>query len=242
MMQDCSEPPFTTDKDKRLPKGINIIGTERLSAPNMNDVSVSEQVLPSDKSSENVDSASSCTCWSYIFIPHMLTKRFQKWLDNYNSDESNTVKQPFFIHQTYRYHYKDKEKQQGVRKTLVPTVSGLVFLQGSVRNIVAFLKENFPHYHLVKDCSRRLPATIPDSVMRPFMCVSKTQPERITFLRDPFEKFARDHVKLRVLTGVFKGYEGYIIRIDRDRQLVFDFGGLAVAIRGVHNEDFEVVE
>ena len=27
-----------------------------------------------------------------------------------------------------------------------------------------------------------------------------------------------------------------------DRQLVFDFGGYAVAIRGVHKEDFEVVE
>ncbi len=32
------------------------------------------------------------------------------------------------------------------------------------------------------------------------------------------------------------------VRIDRDRQLVFDFGGRAVAIRGVHKEDFEVVE
>ena len=49
-------------------------------------------------------------------------------------------------------------------------------------------------------------------------------------------------MKLRVLSGPFKDYEGYIVRIDRDRQLVFDFGGIAVAIRGVHNEDFEVVE
>lgn len=49
-------------------------------------------------------------------------------------------------------------------------------------------------------------------------------------------------MKLRVLSGPFKDYEGYIVRIDRDRQLVFDFGGIAVAIRGVHKEDFEVVE
>ena len=55
-------------------------------------------------------------------------------------------------------------------------------------------------------------------------------------------KFAKDHVKLRVLTGLFKGLEGYIVRIDRDRQLVMEFAGYAVAIRGVHNEDFEVVE
>jgi transcription antitermination factor NusG len=54
--------------------------------------------------------------------------------------------------------------------------------------------------------------------------------------------FAKDHVKLRVLTGPFKDYEGYIIRIDRNRQLVFDFAGRAVALRGVHQEDFEVAE
>ena len=69
----------------------------------------------------------------------------------------------------------------------------------------------------------------------------RNNPERVTFLRDPFEKFARDHVKLRVLTGIFAGYEGYIVRIDRDRQLVFDFGGHAVALRGIHKEDFEEV-
>lgn len=63
-----------------------------------------------------------------------------------------------------------------------------------------------------------------------------------SFLHDSFEKIVKDHVKLRVLTDPFTGYEGYIVRIDRDRQLVFEFGGYAVAIRGVHNEDFEVVE
>lgn len=77
--------------------------------------------------------------------------------------------------------------------------------------------------------------------MQPFMNVMKAHPERVTFLRDPFEKFVEGRVKLRVLTGPFKGYEGYIIRIDRDRQLVFDFGGYAVAISGVHQEDFEEV-
>lgn len=78
--------------------------------------------------------------------------------------------------------------------------------------------------------------------MCPFMNVSRIHPERLTFLREPLEKFAKDHVRLRVLTGPFQGYEGYIVRIQRNRQLVFDFGGCALAISGVHNEDFEVVE
>ena len=66
--------------------------------------------------------------------------------------------------------------------------------------------------------------------------------ERVTFLRDPFVKFAKDHVKLRVLTGIMAGQVGYVVRILKNRQLVMDFGGYAVAINNVHNEDFEIAE
>ena len=52
----------------------------------------------------------------------------------------------------------------------------------------------------------------------------------------------KDHVKLRVLTGVLRGQEGYVVRILRDRQLVMEFGGYAVAISNVHREDFEIAE
>ena len=85
-------------------------------------------------------------------------------------------------------------------------------------------------------------ATIADSLMRPFMKIMSEEPERVTFLRDPFVKFAKDHVKLRVLTGVLRGQEGYVVRILCDRQLVMEFGGYAVAISNVHREDFEIAE
>lgn len=132
-------------------------------------------------------------------------------------------------------------KLGGVKRIVRPTISGLVFLQGTTTDLRAFLKDRYPLLHLVTDRCRGIPASIPHTIMRPFMTVLRTEPERVTFLRDPFERFARDRVKLRVLTGIFKGCEGYIVRIDRDRQLVFDFGGYAVAIRGVHREDFEEV-
>lgn len=179
------------------------------------------------------------TSWSYLFLQHMAAKNFLKWLKRYNKERGH---QPFFIHQTYRYCYKNEAEKKGVKKILEPSVSGLVFLQGTVKGIQEFLKQYFPQYHLVNDCSTGKPASIRDTIMQPFMNVMHTHPEQITFLRDPFEKFSRDHVKLRVLTGPFAGYEGYIVRIDRDRQLVFDFGGYAVALRGVHNEDFEEVK
>lgn len=39
----------------------------------------------------------------------------EKWLEKFNADEKNT-KQPYFIHKTLRYSYKDEEKQQGVKR------------------------------------------------------------------------------------------------------------------------------
>lgn len=237
MTQDCLDSPSTADASRRLPKGIHVIGAENLSDPSV------EGISRRKRTETKKDPSTDPTSWSYLYILHMAVKGLQDWLDAYNAKEQNKPhQQPYFIHKTFRYSYKDEEKQKGVKKTLQQSVSGLVFLQGTVRDLQAFLKTHFPQYHLVNNRSLGRPASISDSIMQPFMNVMKTHPEQVTFLRDPFEKFARDHVLLRVLTGPFRGYEGYIIRIDRDRQLVFDFGGIAVAIRGVHKEDFEVVE
>ena len=233
MTQDCLDSPSTADVSKRLPKGIHVTGAEKLSDPSV------EGMSRRKRTEKKEDPSTDPTSWSYLFILHMAVKGLEKRLKDFNADET---KQPFFIHKTFRYSYKDKERQQGVKKTLEQSVSGLVFLQGTVKSLQEFLKTHFPQYHLVNDRSLGRPASIKDSVMQPFMNVMKTHPEQVKFLRDDFEKFAKDHVKLRVLTGPFKGYEGYIVRIDRDRQLVFNFGGYAVAIRGVHKEDFEVVE
>ena len=231
MTQDCLNPTSTADEDKSLPKGIHIIGSELASAPKVEELSLFRPIPISENP----------TSWSYLYLQHMAALSFQRWLDAFNHDSNNQRPQPFFIHQSYRYQYKNRDEQIGVKKTLQPTISGLVFLQGTVRSLQAFLREYFPQYHLVKNCATGIPASISNDIMQPFMNVMKAHPEQVTFLRDHFDKFAHDHVKLRVLTGPFKGYEGYIVRINRDRQLVFDFGGYAVAIRGVHKEDFEVV-
>ena len=216
MTQDCLDSPSTADVSNRLPKGINVTGTDDKSGPGIEGVP-----------------------WGYLFIHNRTARTFEKEMKDYNEKNPNPLV-PCFIHRSFRY--SQKNEKGGVKKELKPTISGLVFLQGETKVLQEFLKNRYPQYHLVNDRCKGKPASIKDNVMQPFMTVLKDNPERVTFLRDPFEKFAKDHVKLRVLTGIFAGCEGYIIRIDRDRQLVFNFGGYAVAIRGVHKEDFEVVE
>ena len=215
MTQDCLDSHSTAGVSRRLPKGINITGTGGKPAPAI-------EGIP----------------WGYLFIHNKTAQVFEREMDSYNENNPQSA-HACFIHRSFTY--RQKNENGGVKKELKPTISGLVFLQGRTVDLQKFLRARYPQYHLVNDRCKDLPASISDRVMQPFMTVLKDNPERVTFLRDPFEKFAREHVKLRVLTGLFAGCEGYIVRIDRDRQLVFDFGGYAVAIRGVHKEDFEVV-
>lgn len=228
MTQVSSLPSSTADvndtyHDKRLPKGIHVVWADEKSVQKVEEMSISEETEAP---------------WGYLFIQHFAAEKFDKNLKDSRFEGGFTPK--CFIHRTVSY--KRKPNGKGVMKEEKPSVSGLVFLQGETEDLKAFLQKNFPQYHLVNNCMTGKPASIKNSVMKPFMKVVESEPERVTFLRDPFVKFARDHVKLRVLTGILAGQEGYVVRILRDRQLVMDFGGNAVAISDVHNEDFQIAE
>lgn len=226
MTQDCSRPLPTADESRRFPKGINITKTGGVPGLGIGRISCS------------VTEPACGLPWGYISIHNKSAAVFEREMGYYNMEHPE-AQHRCFVHRSVVYGRKDGSC--GVRKELKPSVSGLVFLQGTTPDLRGFLAEYYPHYHLVNDCSRHEPASIPNAVMKPFMAVLEHEPGNVTFLRDPFEKFARDRVRLRVLTGLFRGCEGYIVRIDRDRQLVLNLGGYAVAIRGVHREDFEEV-
>lgn len=175
MTQDCSHPSSTADvnpcQSKSLPKGINIIEADENSAPRVEVVSKSEEEAP----------------WGYIFMRHYLVESFEKKMKTLRAEGEHVPNS--FIHCTT--DYKRKPNGKGVMKTEKPTISGLVFLQGETEQLTSFLEDYFPSYHLVNNCSTKVPASIKHSIMKPFMRVMETEPERVTFLRDPFLKFAR---------------------------------------------------
>lgn len=235
MTLDSSKSPSIVRREPVFSEDINsVAGLDKQSSLGMEIVSTGVDVTVAQlKTSENPQS------WGYVYLHNMIVKSFEEKVADYNALHSES-RHACFIHRSYRY--KVKRDGKGAKKELCPTISGLVFLQGRTKDLQVFLKENFPTVHLVNDCCTGKPASIEHRVMEPFMALMSVQPENVTFLREPFERFARDHVRLRVLSGLFKGHEGYIVRIDRDRQLVMEFAGYAVAIRGVHKEDFEEVE
>ena len=256
MTQDCS----TSSSLKRLPKGIRIIShspsrpkePERVSSPNV-PVSVQSEgsLCPHSPSLPKEPDQQS---WGYVYITHGRVERFLELIEYIAAQGEFTP--PTFVHRSPRRDKKSspkspKKKPQSAPKShtssdnteqLDPlTVSGLVFLQGETRELERFLMDNFPMIYLIKDCATNRPASIPHAQMKPFMELMKSNPYEITLLRDAFEKFAENRVKLRLLTGPFAGHEGYIVRIHRDRQLVMQLGGITVALRGIHRETFEIV-
>ena len=196
--------------------------------------------------------------WGYVYIPHGRVERFLELIEYIAAQGEYTP--PTFVHRSPRRDKKSEQKTSPQSSKKKPksaknsgksssdsepqdplTVSGLVFLQGETRELQLFLNKNFQNVYLVNDCATNRPASIPQSQMKPFMDLMTSNPYEITLLRDSFEKFANNRVKLRLLTGPFAGHEGFIVRIHRDRQLVMQLGGITIALRGVHRETFEVV-
>lgn len=133
-------------------------------------------------------------------------------------------------------------KGGGVKQTMVPSVSGLIFLQGEAKFLQSYLDERFPNYRLCKNCSTGQVAVIPDSQMQPFMRVAEVDPDRVRFLLRPFLYYAKNHTLIRITSGDMAGLEGYVVRIARDRRLVMEVGGMSIAVSGMHAEQYVEVD
>lgn len=191
----------------------------------------------------NVAQAEDPTSWCYLYIHNKKVPDFERRV-NQDISENDAAGHPgerhaCFVHKTPHY---TRRGRGGVKEEMLPTISGLVFLQGTPKSVQCYLDRKFPPYHLCKNRSTGKTATIPDAQMQPFMKIMREDPTRIRILENPIDDYAAHNIRLRVLTGTFAGYEGYLIRINRDRKLVVDFGGMAVAIGGIHKESFEEVK
>lgn len=240
MKQDCTSSPSTADETKRLqphestafPEGTHLSEPETPSGPAMKKCAkVKPATLGSRRKKDETDTT--CTSWSYLFVHNRKVKSIEQQL------QQDGI--PHFVHKTIKYLPR-RSNHDGMRQVEAPSVSGLIFLQGSPRQLQAYLDERLPMHKLCKNCSTGRVATIPCNQMEPFMRVSETEPDRLRFLLRPFVYYAQNRTLLRIVSGDYAGLEGYVIRIARDRRLVMDVGGMAVAISNVHAERFEEVD
>ena len=234
MKQDCTVSQSTADETKRFqtidnnesPEGTHVSEPDNTTG---SEIKMCSQV---NRKAKAADVKDNCTSWSYLFVHNQKVKSIEEQLIK---DEKT-----HFVHRTIKYIHRHRNGN-GMRKVEAPSVSGLIFLQGDPETLQYYLDENVKPYRLCKNCSTGKVATIPCNQMEPFMRVAETDPERLRFLLRPFVYYSKNRTLLRILTGEYAGLEGYVIRIARDRRLVIDVGGIAVAISGVHAERFEEV-
>ena len=234
MKQDCTVSQSTADETKRFltidnnefPEGTHVSEPDNTTG---SEIKMCSQV---NRKAKAADVKDNCTSWSYLFVHNQKVKSIEEQLIK---DEKT-----HFVHRTIKYIHRHRNGN-GMRKVEAPSVSGLIFLQGDPETLQYYLDENVKPYRLCKNCSTGKVATIPCNQMEPFMRVAETEPERLRFLLRPFVYYSKNRTLLRILTGEYAGLEGYVIRIARDRRLVIDVGGMAVAISGVHAERFEEV-
>ena len=247
MEQDCTVSQSTADETKRFqttenkgfPEGTHVSEPDELTGSAIKKCSQVNKETETEKENESIsvmipcnDDKDNCTSWSYLFVHNQKVKSIEEQLKKDGVTH--------FVHKTIKYVPRHRNRG-GMREVETPSVSGLIFLQGNPELLQDYLDKNIRPYKLCKNCSTGKVATIPCNQMEPFMRVAETEPERLRFLLRPFVYYSKNRTLLRIVTGEYAGLEGYVIRIARDRKLVMDVGGMAVALSGVHAERFEEV-
>ena len=121
MTQDCFDSLATADVNNRLPKGIHVTKTDDASDLGIERTRCREEGLP----------------WGYLYLHNMTVPVFERQMNAYNATHPDAP-HACFVHRSYSY--KQKTERGGVKKELKPTVSGLVFLQGTTSDLQAFLR------------------------------------------------------------------------------------------------------
>lgn len=245
MKQDCTVSQSTADEIKRFQtsesneilEGTHVSELDEMTGSAIKKCSQVNKETETEKESISVvipnnDDKDNCTSWSYLFVHNQKVKSIEEQLKKDGVTH--------FVHKTIKYVPRHRNRG-GMREVEIPSVSGLIFLQGNPEILQDYLDKNIKPYKLCKNCSTGKVATIPCNQMEPFMRVAETEPERLRFLLRPFVYYSKNRTLLRIVTDEYAGLEGYVIRIARDRKLVMDVGGMAVALSGVHAERFEEV-
>ena len=142
-------------------------------------------------------------------------------------------------------HYDLADSSDGPRKTLVPAIHNLIFVHASqevLTRLKMHRKEFDPMRYITKSSSdgHKNLLYVPDRQMEDFIRIASVQDDHIIFLdtRDSTNMGRR----VRITAGRFKGVEGVIKRIKKNKYFLIQIDGVAaVAITYVPSDCLEPV-
>lgn len=121
-------------------------------------------------------------------------------------------------------------------------VPSLVFVRCGESYLKVFEQKYFDKLWVYRELGTSSPAAIPDTEMEVFIFVCSAGKQGLTYLGDDKPEYHQGE-KVRVIEGPFKGAEGYVKRIKKDRRLVVSVRGVAaVATTFIHPQFLEKIE
>ncbi len=121
-------------------------------------------------------------------------------------------------------------------------ISSLAFVRESESYITELQETQYRSLWFYKDKGSKKPTPIPDREMEMFIFVATAGSKGLLFLGDDRLEY---HIgnRVRVKDGPFKGAEGHIKRIKKDRRLVVSIHGVvAIATTYIHPDLLEIIE
>ena len=110
-------------------------------------------------------------------------------------------------------------------------VSSLLFVQASKDYLTQFEEGYRGRLWVYRDLLTGKPSAIPDREMEVFIFVCTAGQQGLSYLGEDKPEYHQGD-RVRVTDGLFKGAEGYIKRIKKDRRLVVSVRGVAAVATG----------
>ncbi len=137
----------------------------------------------------------------------------------------------------------EKYDSKGLHYEEKPLISSLMFIRCPESWLMEFKRANFSDFMFYKSSDSWRPGPIDDEEMRMFMFVtSADHGKNLHYFGEDSSAFKMGQ-KVRVIDGIYKGAEGYIKRIKKDRKLIVAVSGVAVvAVSYIPPEFLEKIE
>lgn len=129
----------------------------------------------------------------------------------------------------------------GIRFFIPSMVSSLLFVQASNDYLMQFEEGYRGRLWVYRDLLTGKPSAIPEREMEVFIFVCTAGQQGLSYLGEDKPAYHKGD-RVRVTDGVFKGAEGYVKRIKKDRRLVVSIRGVvAVATSYIPPQFLEII-
>lgn len=138
-----------------------------------------------------------------------------------------------------------RERKGVIVKKKVPIVHNLVFVRSTRENLDPWkqLHENDASLRYTIDKSTRQPMTVREKAMQDFIRVTQEAEDDSLLVLDHPDVVLEKGQRVEIIAGPFKGVEGRVLRIRRDRRVVVTIDNvLAVAMASMPMSHFRVLE